>query len=117
VNQPEGTLQIFNSYQANGAFLTRDESKTSYAIIRHNVRTYKSGGVVEIIKGRQNAEVMVKNLEEGQSSEDRQEGWRYFLEKTDLKAGMNPEEATNFRQMDLEIRESKATPDPNTSQS
>jgi len=36
--------------------MTRDESSTSYVIIRHNIRTYRSAGVVEVIKGRQNAE-------------------------------------------------------------
>jgi hypothetical protein len=30
------------------------------------------------------------------------------LEKTDLKAGMNPAEATTLRQMRLEVRESEA---------
>ena len=88
--------------------LTRDESKASFAIIRHNIRTYESGGVAAVIKGRDNAKLEVERFEAGQSSEDRHAGWRYFLEKTHLKAGMNPEEATHIRQMDLEIRESQA---------
>ncbi len=88
--------------------LTRDESKASFAIIRHNIRTYESGGVVAVIKGRDNAKLEVEHFEAGQSTEDRHAGWRYFLEKTHLKAGMNPEEATNLRQMDLENRESQA---------
>ena len=92
--------------------LTRDESKASYAIIRHNIRTYESGGVVLVVKGRENAEIRVKHFETGQSSEDRHAGWRYFVEKSDLKAGMDPAEATNLRQMKLEIRESQAQPDP-----
>jgi len=46
-------------------------------------------------------------LENCQSPADRHEGWRYFLEKTDLKPGMDPAQATNLRQTDLEIRESK----------
>jgi len=91
--------------------LTRDESKASYAIIRHNIRTYESGGVVLVVKGRDNAEIRVKHLETGQSSEDRHAGWRYFVEKSDLKAGMDPAEATNLRQMKLEIRESQAVPE------
>ena len=91
--------------------LTRDESRASYAIIRHNIRTYESGGVVLVIKGRENAEIRVKHFETGQSSEDRHAGWRYFVEKSDLKAGMDPAEATNLRQMKLEIRESQAVPD------
>ena len=95
----------------SGVSLTRDESKASYAIIRHNIRTYESGGVVLVIKGRENADVRVKQLEAGQGSEDRHAGWRYFVEKSDLKAGMDPAEATNLRQMKLEIRESQALPD------
>jgi hypothetical protein len=92
--------------------LTRDESKASYAIIRHNIRTYESGGVVLVVKGRENADIRVKHFETGQSSEDRHAGWRYFIEKSDLKAGMDPAEATNLRQMKLEMRESQAVPEP-----
>ena len=91
--------------------LTRDESKASYAIIRHNIRTYESGGVVLVITGKENAEIRVKHFETGQSSEDRHAGWRYFVEKSDLKAGMDPAEATSLRQMKLEIRESEAAPE------
>lgn len=64
-----------------------------------------------VVKGRDNAEIRVKHFETGQSSEDRHAGWRYFVEKSDLKAGMDPAEATNLRQMKLEIRESQAVPD------
>ncbi|GAC1435291.1 MAG: hypothetical protein NVS1B11_34850 [Terriglobales bacterium] len=86
----------------------QDDSKSAFAIIRHNVRTYESGGVVAVIKGKVNAESTVQQYERGQASEDRHAGWRYFLEKTDLKAGMDPQEATTLRQMRLEVRESKA---------
>jgi hypothetical protein len=64
--------------------------------------------VVEVVKGRQNAETTMKQFRDGQSSEDQQLGWRYFLEMTTLKAGTDPAEATHRRQMDLEIRESEA---------
>ncbi len=101
--------QIFQPVK--GVPLTREDSKASYAIIRHNIRTYESGGVVLVIKGRENAEARVKHFETGQSSEDRHAGWRYFVEKSDLKAGMDPAEATNLRQMKLEMRESQAQPD------
>jgi hypothetical protein len=89
--------------------LTNDELKASYAVIRHNVRTYESAGVVEVVKGRQNAESTLKNFEAEQSSADRHEGWRYFLEKSTLKAGTDPAEATELRQAELESRETKAT--------
>ena len=88
--------------------LTRDESKASYAIVRYNGRTYESGGVVEVVKGRQSAEITIRQFESRQSSEDRQVGWRYFLEKSKLMAGTDPAEATHLRQMELEIRESEA---------
>ena len=50
----------------------------------------------------------MKNFEEGQSSEDRHAGWRYFLEKTEIKPGTSPAEATDRRQAELELRERKA---------
>ena len=92
---------------AHGVSLTREESNTVYLIIRHNVRTYESAGVVEVVKGMQDAETLLKKLETFQTSADRHEGWRYFCEKTDLKAGMDPAEATKRRQAVLEDRESK----------
>jgi hypothetical protein len=67
--------------------------------------------VVEVVKGRQNAESTLKNFESEQSSADRHEGWRYFLERSSIKAGTDPAEATELRQAELESRESKATQD------
>jgi hypothetical protein len=90
---------------------TRDESSFSYAIIRHNVRTYESGGVVQVVRGKNSAETTVKQFEDGQSSEDRHAGWRYFPEKTEIKPGTNAAEATHRRQSDLESRERKAQED------
>ena len=89
--------------------MTNDELKASYVVIRHNVRTYESAGVVEVVKGRTYAESALKKFEGEQSPSDRHEGWRYFLEKTTLKAGTDPAEATELRQAELESRESKAT--------
>ena len=88
--------------------LTHDDAKTSYAIILHNIRTYRSAGVVEVVKGKQSAESALKKFEAAQSSTDRHEGWRYFFEKTEMKAGTDPEEATRLRQTELEVQESKA---------
>jgi len=78
------------------------------------VRTYRSAGVVEVVRGKQNAESAVKKFEESQSSSDHHEGWRYFLEKTELKVGTQPAEATHLRQVELETRETKATEETNT---
>src|SRR6516164_11254897 len=92
----------------NGLFLTRDDLTASYAIIRHNIRTYQSAGVLAVVRGKQTAESELKNFEDSQDSSDRHEGWRYFIEKTDLQAGTDPVDATRHRQAELEGRESKA---------
>jgi len=85
-----------------------NESKGSFAVIRYNLRTYESGGVMAVIRGREHAESILKQFEQSQTSQDRHIGWRYFLEKTDLRPGMDPIEATNLRQTRLEMRESQA---------
>lgn len=95
-------------WQSHGFPLTNDEISASYAIIRHNVRTYRSAGVVEVVRGKHNAEITVKKLESGQDPADHHEGWRYFIERSTLKAGTDPAEATHVRQAELEVRESKA---------
>lgn len=92
----------------NGLFLTRDHLTASYAIIRHNIRTYQSAGVVAVVNGKHSAESELKKFEDFQDSSDRHEGWRYFIEKTNLKAGTDPTEATQRRQAELEGRELKA---------
>jgi hypothetical protein len=95
----------------NGGPLTRDDASSSYAIIRHNVRTYESGGVVQVTRGKNIAETTAKEYETSQSSEDRHAGWRYFIEKTGIKPGTSPAEATHKRQAELEQREQKALED------
>lgn len=77
------------------------------------MRTYRSAGVITVIKGRHNAESELKKFEESQDPADRHEGWRYFVEKTDMIAGTDPTEATDQRQAQLEDRESKALEDTN----
>lgn len=93
---------------SNGLSLTREEHIASYAIIRHNVRTYRSAGVIAVVKSKQVAESTLQKLETCQDSSDRYEGWRYFIEKSDQKPGSDPDEATQRRQRDLEARESTA---------
>lgn len=88
--------------------MTREELSASYAIIRHNIRTYCSAGVVEVVKGKQIAESRVQTLEAGQDSSDHLQGWRYFIEKTDQPPGTDPAEATQRRQQALEVREARA---------
>jgi len=101
------TALIASREPNDGASMPLEESNASYVIIRHNVRTYRSSGVVEVIKSRDEAEALLKKFEEWQTSADRQDGWRYFFEKSDLKPGMDPTEATHRRQSELAIRESK----------
>ena len=67
-----------------------------------------------VIRGKQNAELELKKFEESQDPADRHEGWRYFIENTDLKAGTDPAEATQHRQAELEGRESKALRETDT---
>jgi hypothetical protein len=85
----------------------RDETKSSFAIIRYNARTYEAGGVAAVVKGRDTAEATLKQIERCQDSTDHDAGWRYFLEKTDLRPGMDPEEATNVRQARFDLRDTQ----------
>jgi hypothetical protein len=95
-------------FVANGFLVTLNDTSASYAIIRHNVRTYRSNGLIAVIRGKQNAELELKAFEDSQDSSGRHEGWRYFIEKTDLQTGTDPAEATQHRQAELEGREMKA---------
>ena len=108
------TPRSFLDMQRNEISLTRDDLTSSYAIIRHNIRTYRSAGVVVVVSGRHSAESELKKFEDSQDSSDRHEGWRYFIEKTNLKAGTDPAEATQHRQAELEGRESKALKETKT---
>jgi hypothetical protein len=74
--------------------------------------------VIAVIRNKRKAEERLKEFQEAQTSSDRHEGWRYFLELTTLAAGTDPAEATNLRQAELELRESKdsesAPPSPSS---
>jgi hypothetical protein len=70
--------------------------------------------VIAVIGGKQRAELELKKFEDSQDSSDRHEGWRYLIDKTDLKAGTDPAEATQYRQAELEARELKALREPAT---
>ena len=71
--------------------------------------------MVAVVSGRLNAESELKKFEYSQDSSDRHEGWRYLIDKTNLKAGTDPAEATRHRQAELEARESKALREANAS--
>ena len=61
-----------------------------------------------MVKGKQLAELTLQELAAAQDPSDRDEGWRYFIEKTAQKPGIDPTEATLRRQQELEVRESTA---------
>ena len=96
---------------AKGFSLTSDDTHAAYAIILHNVRTYRSAGVIAVVRGKQKAETTLKGFQEAQNSADHHEGWRYFFEKTGLAPGTDPAEATRLRQAELERREAQAPPE------
>jgi len=83
-----------------------DKSKSSFAVVRFNERTYQSGGVVAVIKGFEVAQRTLDDFDWCQSEGNRRAGWRYFLEETDLRPGMDPEKATKVRQVRLDLQES-----------
>ena len=109
------TFRLTSRLASYGFSLTREELSASYAIIRHNVRTYRSDGVVEVVKGKQLAESTLQKLEAWQDPSDHYAGWRYFTEKTDQKPGTDPNEATQRRQQELEVREWRAMQETKTS--
>jgi hypothetical protein len=86
----------------------RNNSEHSFAIIRFNEKTYVSGGVMAVVKGRESAQRTLNDFEWAQSQEDRSSGWRYFLEETDLQPGIDPAKATKLRQLRLDLYESQA---------
>jgi hypothetical protein len=105
------TLFHIGSYAAgvpHSGVAIADHLKPSFAIVRFNSRTYESGGVVAVVKAHAAAEHLLRDYEFGQSEQDRHNGWRYFLEETDLAAGMDADEATKLRQARLERRESES---------
>jgi hypothetical protein len=105
------TLFHIGSYAAgvpHSGVAIADHLKPSFAIVRFNSRTYESGGVVAVVKAHAAAEHLLRDYEFGQSEQDRHNGWRYFLEETDLPPGMDADEATKLRQARLERRESES---------
>jgi hypothetical protein len=82
-----------------------NKSESSFAVVRFNGRTYQSGGVVAVIQGIKVAQSALEDFDWCQSEENRRAGWSYFLEKTDLPPGMDPEKATTLRQVRFDLQE------------
>ena len=89
---------------AFGCVMT-DQSESSFAVIRFNEQTYQSGGVVAVIKGIKIAQRTLDDFDWSQSEDQRRAGWHYFLEKTNLRPGMDPEKATTLRQVRFDLQE------------
>jgi hypothetical protein len=88
--------------------LSTREHSGCYALIRHNERTYQSGGVVLVVKGMEKAERAKSEFEQEQTPEDRHAGWRYLIiEDQILTPGMDPVDATELREQDLARRENR----------
>jgi len=77
-------------------------------LIRFNLKTYESAGVMAVVRGHAAAETLLRDFEWGQNEEDRYAGWRYFLEESELEAGMDAGRATKLRQLQLDRREAKS---------
>jgi len=61
---------------------------------------------VAVIKGIKVAQRTLNDFDWCESEENRSAGWRYFLEETDLRPGMDPEKATTLRQVRFDLQES-----------
>jgi len=85
-----------------------DHLKSSFAIIRSTpVRTSRAALWLSWTPTlRQNT--LWGTTNSASAKRIRYNGWRYFLEETDLAPGMNADEATKLRQVRLERRESGA---------
>ena len=79
---------------------------SSFAIVRYNHRTYRSGGVVAVVEGRTAAERTLLEFEDSLSEKDRHADWRFFVEATDVAAGTEADEATRIRQEQLDKEDS-----------
>jgi hypothetical protein len=84
----------------------KNKSESSFAVVRFNERTYQPGGVVAVIRGTEAAQRTIDDFDWCQGEENRRAGWRYFLEETDLRPGIDPEKATELRQRRLDLQES-----------
>jgi hypothetical protein len=90
------------------SFEMPDQRHCSFALIRFSHNTYKSGGVMAVVRGRSAAEEALRNFEWEQDDKDRQAGWRFFLEESDLEPGIDSTKATTLREAQLDRREAKS---------
>ena len=84
-----------------------DESKRSFAIIRHNFQTFEGRDVVQVVRGRGRAEITVDIWDGKLSQEEKAAGWTHFLEPTSLKPGTDPKFATQVTRLKSVVRRAK----------
>ena len=82
-----------------------EKSISSFAVVRFEERTYQPGEVVGVVNGIKSARRTRDTFDVCQGEENRRAGWRYFLEKTDLPPGIDPERATTLRQVGFDLQE------------
>jgi hypothetical protein len=81
------------------------KTESSFAIVMFNEHTYLPGKVVAVVKRMTAAQKILAECILCQTPENRREGWRYFLEKSDLEPGMDPTKATQVRQVRSDVRD------------
>jgi hypothetical protein len=77
----------------------RDESKASFEIVRHNLRTGEPWSVVEVVKGRGHAEHAVDRHNRHLTPGEQDAGWSHFLQETKTRPGTDPKLATELAQL------------------
>ena len=84
-----------------------DETKASYAVIKHRFGTSKGSEVVWVIRGKALAAQMVEEYNRKLTTSERQDGWGHYRERTDMKPGTDPELATKYWWQDRETRQAR----------
>jgi hypothetical protein len=67
-----------------------DESRVSYAIMRHNSKHPEQTTVAEVVRGLGTAQRAVDRYAGKLTKDERDAGWDYFLQETTLKPRAPP---------------------------
>jgi hypothetical protein len=68
-----------------------------YEILKHNFRTGEGSSVGEVIKGESAAQSLSESLTAKLSQEEREAGWKYFIQRTTRKVTIHPRRVTNLK--------------------
>jgi hypothetical protein len=85
-----------------------DETKASYAIIKHRFGTSEGSEVVWVIRGKDPAARMVEEYNRKLTALEQHDGWGHYFVRTDMKPGTNPKLATKYWWQEREMRRAKA---------